>query len=232
MIRRAFIMRLKPDAMAQYQQRHENIWPELVAEIQRSGIASITTFQHEAELFIVSEVTDLEAWERLWNSDVHKRWKQLMEPLVQLGDHGAVAASELVEISHIATNGAVEAIGTTESPDASDEPAAILSIADAPALVRRDRPPGSRAKAPVAPPSETLHKMGAPRAGKSAIKRSAGKKKAKRKPGKQRVDRKGGKKAHKKKAGKKTKTRRAKSRKRKISPRVRTARKKTATKRR
>ena len=229
MIRRAFVMRLKPGAMAQYQQHHENIWPELVAEIQRSGIASITMFQHEAELFFVSEVTDLEAWERLWNSDVHKRWRQLMEPLVQLGDHGAVAASELVEISHIVTNGAPEAI---ESSDASDEPAAILSIADAPALVRRDRPPGSQAKAPVAPPTETKRKMGAPRAGKSGIKRSAGKKKTNRKPLKRRADRKGAKKARKKRAGKKTKTKKVKSRKKKVTPREKTARKKTAPKRR
>jgi len=37
MIRRAFTMRLKPDAAAEYKHHHDNIWPELVAEIEFAG---------------------------------------------------------------------------------------------------------------------------------------------------------------------------------------------------
>ena len=47
MIRRAFIMKLKPDSLATYKKHHDEIWGELVAEIEKSGIAEITIFENE-----------------------------------------------------------------------------------------------------------------------------------------------------------------------------------------
>ena len=58
MIRRAFTMRLKPGALAEYTRNHNEIWPELVEEIERSGIATITTFEQDPVLFLFSEITD------------------------------------------------------------------------------------------------------------------------------------------------------------------------------
>ena len=83
MTRRAFTMRLKPNASAEYRYHHDHIWPELVAEIERSGIAAITTFQRDDELFLVSEIADEEAWDRLWNSPVHQRWVRAEQGLHQ-----------------------------------------------------------------------------------------------------------------------------------------------------
>ena len=45
MIRRAFTMRLKPGGLAEYRGHHDKIWPELVDEIERQGIAQITIFE-------------------------------------------------------------------------------------------------------------------------------------------------------------------------------------------
>ncbi|MBI3836378.1 MAG: L-rhamnose mutarotase [Planctomycetia bacterium] len=104
MIRRAFTMRLKPNALAEYKRYHDNIWPELVAEIERSGIASITTFQRDLDLFLVSEIADEAAWDKLWNSEVHKRWAEVMQPLMHLRDDGIVEAGELAEVFHLTTN--------------------------------------------------------------------------------------------------------------------------------
>ena len=92
MTRRAFTMRLKPYALAEYKYHHDNIWPELIEEIERAGIASITTFQHGDDLFLVSEIEDEAAWERLWNSEIHRRWAKVMEPLMHLRDDGIVDA--------------------------------------------------------------------------------------------------------------------------------------------
>jgi L-rhamnose mutarotase len=121
MIRRAFTMRLKPDALDQYKYHHDHIWPELVAEIERAGIGTITTFQRGLELFLVSEICDEEAWDRLWSSPVHRRWAELMEPLMHLRDDGIVDASELTEVFHLSVgtsdNGAVTAIITEELSD-------------------------------------------------------------------------------------------------------------------
>ena len=45
-IRRAFTLRLKPESFAKYKHYHDNIWPELVREIEACGIAQITTFEN------------------------------------------------------------------------------------------------------------------------------------------------------------------------------------------
>ena len=104
MIRRAFTMRLKPGSFDQYKHHHDHIWPELVAEVERSGIASITTFRNGDNLFLVSEINDEAAWNRLWTSDVHRRWAEVMEPLMHLKSDGMVDAGELEEIFHLRTN--------------------------------------------------------------------------------------------------------------------------------
>ena len=57
MIRKAFTMRLKPGALAEYKRNHDNIWPELVAQIEREGIASMTIFERDPVLQGVHRVT-------------------------------------------------------------------------------------------------------------------------------------------------------------------------------
>ncbi len=102
MIRRAFTLTLKPGALVEYKHRHDNIWPELVEEIERSGIASMTSFESDPIVFIYSEIHDEEAWERLWNSEVHYRWAELFENLIDIVD-GKPSAGEVREIFHLET---------------------------------------------------------------------------------------------------------------------------------
>ena len=106
MIRRAFTLRLKPGATEEYIRHHDSIptkWPDLVEEIERSGIASITTFQNGLNLFLFTEILDEEAWSKLWNSPVHKRWAELMQPLMHMNADGIVDAGELTEIFRLET---------------------------------------------------------------------------------------------------------------------------------
>lgn len=105
-IRRAFTMRLKAGAFADYKDHHDTIaakWPDLVAEIARQGIAQITTFRHGDSLFLYSEIADEGAWARLWDSPVHRRWGELMQPLMHMTPDGIVDAGELTEIFHLET---------------------------------------------------------------------------------------------------------------------------------
>jgi L-rhamnose mutarotase len=109
MIRRAFTMRLQPGGLAEYRRHHDAIWAELVAEIERQGIAQITIFENDPVLFLYSEITDEEAWDRLWHTEVHDRWGEIMNPLMEFGPDGIVASSELREVFHLRT-----AAGTPE----------------------------------------------------------------------------------------------------------------------
>jgi L-rhamnose mutarotase len=103
MIRRAFTMRLKPGGLAEYKRLHDEIWTELVQEIERQGIASMTIFERDPDLFLYSEIRDQEAWDRLWASPIHDRWSELMDPLTQFRDDGIVDSSELREVFHLET---------------------------------------------------------------------------------------------------------------------------------
>ena len=103
MIRRAFTMRLKPGGLAEYRRHHDQIWPELVAEIERQGIGQITIFEADPVLFLYSEIKDPEAWDRLWKSEIHDKWGAIMNPLMEFNDDGIVDASEVREVFHLET---------------------------------------------------------------------------------------------------------------------------------
>ena len=102
-IRRAFTLRLKPGAAVKYKGYHDNIWPELVREIEASGIAQITTFAAGLQLFLYSEIYDPKGWDKLWSSKIHDEWAKCMEPLMQFGPDGKVDAGPLHEIFHLQT---------------------------------------------------------------------------------------------------------------------------------
>ena len=104
MIRRAFTMRLKPGGLAEYRRHHDEIWAELVAEIEAQGIAQITIFENDPVLVLYSEIRDEQALDRLWHSEVHDRWAELMNPLMEFNAEGIVDSSELREVFHLETS--------------------------------------------------------------------------------------------------------------------------------
>lgn len=95
MIRRVFTMRLKPGTLAEYRELHDNIWPELVEQIEASGIASMTIFEAEPLMVVFSEIRDEEAFDRLWASEVHQRWGKEIERFLAFTDEGQVDTGEM-----------------------------------------------------------------------------------------------------------------------------------------
>ncbi|HWE61545.1 MAG TPA: L-rhamnose mutarotase [Chloroflexota bacterium] len=101
MIRKTFVMRLKPGALAEYKRHHDQIWPELVAEIGASGIHSMTIVEEDPVLVLYSEIETEDAWDRLWHSAVHDRWAELMNPLMAFRADGLVDSRTLEEVFHL-----------------------------------------------------------------------------------------------------------------------------------
>lgn len=98
MIRRAFTLRLERGALPQYREYHDNIWPDLVEEIEGCGIGTMSAFITDPTVFYYSEIRDPEAWGRLWSTPTHDRWGELMKPLIGFTDEGKVDAHDLTEI--------------------------------------------------------------------------------------------------------------------------------------
>ena len=101
MIRTAFTMRLKPGGLAEYTRWHDEIWPDLVKELEASGIHNMTIFENDPVLFMYSEVSDADAWDRLWHTETHDRWSELMNPLMAFRDDGIVDSTPLREVFHM-----------------------------------------------------------------------------------------------------------------------------------
>jgi L-rhamnose mutarotase len=108
MIRRAFTMRLKPGGLAEYKRHHDTIWPELVAEIEKQGIGQITIFENDPVLFLYSEISDEDAWDRLWHTHIHVKWGEVMNPLMEYNDEGIVASTTVREVFHLETKAGKE----------------------------------------------------------------------------------------------------------------------------
>lgn len=102
-IRCAFTLRLKPGAFDEYVRYHDAVWPELVREIERCGIAQITTFECDGQLFLYSEIHKPKAWEKLWNSKIHDRWSECMKPLMVFKPDGKLDSGPLRRIFHLQT---------------------------------------------------------------------------------------------------------------------------------
>lgn len=102
-LRKAFVLRLKPGALAEYTRWHDEIWPELRDEIARQGIAEIALFHDPTDdtVHLFSRVADEGAWDRLWDSQVHRRWAEVMSLLMHYRADGIVESRELREIWHL-----------------------------------------------------------------------------------------------------------------------------------
>ncbi|HEX4807894.1 MAG TPA: L-rhamnose mutarotase [Bryobacteraceae bacterium] len=77
--RYAFKLRIKPDAVDEYDRHHQQVWPELIAKLKEVGISDYSIFRRDQELFLCLRVDDFEgAWERLDKDPVNQRWQQMM----------------------------------------------------------------------------------------------------------------------------------------------------------
>jgi len=98
MIQKAFVMKLKPGALAEYTKRHDEIWPELTEEVRRSGVRKIASFEDDPYIFLYSEVEDEGAWDRLWDSEIHKKWADWFGPLMEFNAEGKVDAKFVCQV--------------------------------------------------------------------------------------------------------------------------------------
>jgi len=77
---------------------------------------------------LYSEITDVEAWDRLWASEIHDKWGEVMNPLMEFGDDGKVDSTEVREVFHIET-----IAGLDEDDLAADEQHGLPELGQLPA---------------------------------------------------------------------------------------------------
>ena len=82
--RYAFKLRIKPDAIAEYEREHKRVWPELLAKLKDVGISDYSIFRRGQDLVLCLRVDDFEkAWDELDRDPVNQRWQQFMSRLFE-----------------------------------------------------------------------------------------------------------------------------------------------------
>lgn len=103
MIRKAFVMMVKPGCEAEYRQRHSPIWPELEGVLKEHGVSSYSVFLHPKtrQLFAYAEIEDEARWKAIALTPVWQKWWAHMQDLVEVNSDGSLLAEGLVEMFHI-----------------------------------------------------------------------------------------------------------------------------------
>ena len=89
MPRMAFRLRLRPNAIEEYERSHKQVWPELLAKIKEVGISDYSIFRRDTDLILVMRVENFDAaWDALAKDPVNLRWQaemsRLFEPVPDL----------------------------------------------------------------------------------------------------------------------------------------------------
>ena len=100
MLRQAFKLKLKPGGAAEYEKRHDELWPELAAALKAAGVSDYSIFLDEdtLTLFAVQTVSHPKAVADLAHAPIVRRWWEFMAPLLDTHPDGSPVVHPLREV--------------------------------------------------------------------------------------------------------------------------------------
>jgi L-rhamnose mutarotase len=104
MERVCFILRVRPERLAEYRARHAAVWPDMLAALRETGWSNYSLFLDEDGLLVgYLETDDFEAARTaMEDREVNARWQAEMAPFFEL-DAGRpdTALRRLDEVFHL-----------------------------------------------------------------------------------------------------------------------------------
>lgn len=99
----AFKMQLHPGCEAEYQRRHDAIWPELVALLKDAGISDYYIFLDPQTLTLFGVLTrnDTHKMDSLPQTEVMARWWAYMADIMDTHPSNEPIATPLVQMFHM-----------------------------------------------------------------------------------------------------------------------------------
>ena len=96
-------MKLKPGAVAEYKKRHDEIWPELAAELKAAGVSDYSIFLDEETLtlFAVQKLGEKNSAAALPDSPIVRKWWDHMVPLMETHPDNSPVAKPLKEVFYL-----------------------------------------------------------------------------------------------------------------------------------
>ncbi len=102
MKRNAFTMKLLPGNEAEYQKRHDEIWPELSQALTEAGVSDYSIFLDEESLtlFAVQKLADNHTADSLPDLPIVRKWWESMAPLMEINPDHSPVCKPLREVFH------------------------------------------------------------------------------------------------------------------------------------
>ena len=104
MIRKAFVMKLRPGCQSEYERRHNPIWSELQSVLKSHGVSNYSIFldKDTDNLFAYAEIESEEQWASIATTEACRRWWSYMKDLMLTNADDSPVAVVLTEVFHLA----------------------------------------------------------------------------------------------------------------------------------
>jgi L-rhamnose mutarotase len=96
-------MRLKPGCENEYKKRHDEIWPELKAELRKAGVSNYSIYLDSKTntLFAFQYVADDATDDKLAETEIVKKWWHSMKDLMDTNPDESPVSDPLEEMFHM-----------------------------------------------------------------------------------------------------------------------------------
>src|SRR5688572_16877652 len=103
MARVAFKMKMFPGLEAEYQKRHDEIWPELVTLLKETGISEYSIYldPETNSLFGVLKADDPSALNNLPSNQVMQKWWAYMKDIMESNSDNSPVSISLKEVFYL-----------------------------------------------------------------------------------------------------------------------------------
>ena len=103
MKRNAFAMRLRPGNEAEYKKRHDEIWPELKAELRKAAVSDYSIYldRKTNTLFAFQRCADDAAAGELAQKAIVKKWWHMMCDIMDTNPDESPVSDTLEEMFHM-----------------------------------------------------------------------------------------------------------------------------------
>ena len=103
MVRKGFKMKLYPGMEAEYEKRHNKLWPQMRDMIHEYGGKNYTIFLDRETLVLYGyiEVEDPAKWDESADTAINRKWWDFMADIMETNPDNSPVSVDLHEVFHL-----------------------------------------------------------------------------------------------------------------------------------